>query len=282
MFDVSKSTMAKRAGLYGDTIEEGEERILIYGESGVGKTQLAAQWNRPVFMDVDRGENKYLSTHKIPRLFYPDDTNIFELLSADLQAIIAGRDYFDPDGGPYADRKTIVLDTVSKLNELLYFQAVDENSRLNVANDKAGFDEYGRLLRRHQIIGKYLKQIALKRGMAVIVTAWAKLEGDEQEKMTRDAKEAAQKSGFNKVRGMPSLVGAYRYQIAAEFTDVWFMERIAQGPTIRHVVWTQPHNGYYAKSRFALPPCIEIPPEGAYDKLIGLIGRTKPQEAPVA
>lgn len=272
MYDAEKSPMMKRSGIYGDTIEAGKERILLYGNAGVGKTQLAAQWPDPLFLDIDRGENKFLATHKFPYQSYKDETQIFQNLTLDLKNAIGHKDMFDPEGGPYAGKKTLIMDTVTKLNEMLYFQAIEESDKnLDPAEDKATFTEYNKLLRRHQIVGKYIKQLALSCDMAVIVTALAKLEGAEDERLKREQADVNLKAGFDRIVGMPDLVGAYRYKICAEFTDVWYMEY--SGNPLKRTLWTQPHNGYFAKSRFAMPASIEVPSEGVYEKIMGLLGR---------
>jgi hypothetical protein len=278
VYDPSKSIMAKRSGIFGDTIEAGKERILIYGKAGAGKSFLAAQWPKPLFLDIDKGENKFTASNKLPYMSYKDETQIFQNLSSDLRNAIAGKDMFDPEGGPFADRQTLVMDTVTKLNEMLYFQVIEDSEKnLDPADDKATYTEYNKLLRRHQIIGKLLKQLALSRNLAVIVLALDKLEGAEDEKLKREAAEAGMKSGFDRIVGMPDLVGAYRYKICAEFTDVWYLDY--SGNPLKRTLWTVPHNGYFAKSRFALPASIEVPTEGAYEKLMGLMGRAAKSQA---
>jgi hypothetical protein len=272
VYDPSKSIMAKRSGIFGDTIEAGKERIVIYGGSGVGKNYLSAQWPKTIFLDIDKGENRLMASNKLPYLSYKDETQIFQNLTADLRNAIAGKDMFDPEGGPFADRQTLVMDSVTKLNEMLYFQVIGESeNNLDPADDKATYTEYNKLLRRHQIIGKLLKQIALTRNMAVIVLALDRLEGAEDEKLKREKKDQGVQSGFDRIVGMPDLVGKYRYKISAEFTDVWHLEY--SGNPLKRTLWTVPHNGYFAKSRFALPASIDVPTEGAYEKLMGLMGR---------
>jgi hypothetical protein len=260
-YNPETSRFKARIGTYGNAVEAGEKRILVYASSGAGKTQFAASAPAPLFLDCDLGENKYLADHHIPRLTYKGDENIYETITADLRAAIAAQDIFDADGGPYADRKTLVLDSWTKLNELLLSQACKANS-IDQAVDRPGFDEYRMLQCRQQIIMKYLKQLSLARGFTIIVTALPMLEGSEDEKLKRDDKDANKKFGFDKIVGVPNMIGKYRYAIGAEFTDVYYMEVVPAAHPIRRI-WTQPHAGYFAKSRLGMPPSIDLPDNGS-------------------
>lgn len=272
MYDPEKSSMAKRASIYGDTIARGAPRILIYGEFGVGKTLLAGQWPAPLFLDCDLGENKYLSDHQIPNLSYKDGSTIYEMMTADLRAAIAGRDMFDPEGGPYADRKTVVLDSWSKLNEMVIDQVLVED-HVEVTDEKAAWDHYMRALARQRIISKLAKQLSMTRGITFIATALSVIEGSEEEKLKREKEDASVKAGFSRIVGWPDLVGKYRYKIGAEFTDVWYYEQ-DQRTGVR-TLWTRPHNGFKAKSRLDLPGKIENP---TYEIIAGLMAKAKPRD----
>lgn len=121
-------------------------KALIYGEPGSGKTKFAATAPKPLIIDCENSSEvlgdwpDLLAEAKIVRL------KKWEALDAILQAIQAG----DP---AYADRETLVIDTVSELqrrnlDELLDSKAAVDSSRSRFLAHQQDYKQSGEMMRR--------------------------------------------------------------------------------------------------------------------------------------
>lgn len=121
-------------------------KALIYAEPGAGKTVFAATAPKPLIIDTENSTEvlgdwpELLAEAKIVRLVK------WEHLDALIQAIRAG----DP---AFADRQTLVLDTVSELqrrnlDELLDFKAGIDKSRNRFLAHQGDYKESGEMMRR--------------------------------------------------------------------------------------------------------------------------------------
>ncbi len=255
MYDATKTRWGKVIQHYG--AEENPRGLLelIYGEFGSGKTSYAASAKDCLFIDVDRGDNIATRAAEHPYKTFEID-GLYENVKLFMRDMLDRKDVFDPEGGPYAGVKTLVIDSWTKLNEGLL---VEIAGRDILEQSRPDWDAYMRLKNRQVFLMGLLKEIAYKRGINIIVTALPVLEGDEAEKMKRDEKKASIKSGFSQVRGMPNLVGGYKKIIGAEFDEVHFLETYQAASGVVRRMWTVPHNDYLAKSRLGLPSSIENP-----------------------
>lgn len=85
------------------------EKIIIYGESGIGKTTLAAGApGLPVFLGLDDGGRKIRNPHTGEPVLAVQNVTTFD----DLRAVIQNHALFD-------GHKVVVIDTVTKVEEIM-------------------------------------------------------------------------------------------------------------------------------------------------------------------
>lgn len=250
-FDPATSKFAIQ--VYGKQETKLGRKTIIYGMFGTGKTTLAASWPSPLFIDTDFGENEALVKLGIPYLS-PPRSRFFLSIKDLIASWIEKRDVFDPDGGPYAQCKTLVIDTWTKLNATILEEAARENNR-DLTKTKASFTDWGLLRSRQFAIMDALTQLCEYRGIDVVITAQPAVMGDEME----DAKKSeTDGEGYSQVIGMPALTGGYKRAFGADVSELYYVE-VVQGATPVRRIWTVPHGGYYAKTRIGLPATLSLP-----------------------
>lgn len=256
-YDPQKSKWAPQVHTYGETELRGS-RTLVYGESGSGKTTLAATWPKPFFIDLDLGENEETRQRKL-NYIYLKPRGIFTTLKALLEDFLMRRDIFDQDGGPQADRETIVIDTWTKVNTFILADlcgsAVGAKSIIDVANDRPTIAQYGFLASRQDAIVSILKEISMQ-GRHVVITCLPMVEGSEEEKKTA-SKSSEMKTTYEDVVGIPNLVGKFKWQIGAEFDEQYYLRQADQGP--QRYLHTQRYGIWRAKTRRKMPAVITNP-----------------------
>lgn len=261
-FDPTKSVF--NIQVYGKQKLRPGRKYIIYGMFGSGKTSLAASFPKPIFIDTDFGENVALVEQGIPYITPPRE-RYYHTVYNFVKNWINGTDVFDADGGPFADRRTLVIDTWTKLNAVLLEEAAKEGGR-DLTKTKATFTDWGLLRSRQFAIMDTITQLCEYKGVDVVITAQPAVLGDEME----EAKKGDDADGYNQVVGMPSLIGGYKRSFGADTSELWYLEVIQAANPVRRL-WTQPRNSYYAKTRIGLPPSIDLPPTGQYDKIKGLM-----------
>lgn len=260
-FDPAKSKF--NVQVYGKQAIKPGRKYIIYGMFGVGKTTLAATWPDPIFIDTDFGENTKLVELGVPYIS-PRRESYFSDMVEFIKAWLNGSDVFDADGGPYADRKTLVIDTWTKLNRALLEEAARQNPKVgDLSRNKATFTEWGLLGSRQFAIMELVTQLCERKGVDVVITAQPTVIGDEME----EARRQDDSEGYSQVIGMPSLVGGYKRGFGADVSDLYYLEIMQAATPIRRL-WTQPRNAYYAKTRLGLPPYVDNP---TYPTLRGLM-----------
>lgn len=113
-----------------DTAAEGE-RIILYGDSGMGKTTLAALLKRPVFIPLDRGSSKILHPVTGEPLKYVEGIDTFD----DFRDVLRQHDLFE-------DRDDVVIDTGTLIDPLALRWTIE-----NIPHEKGypitGIESYG-------------------------------------------------------------------------------------------------------------------------------------------
>ena len=142
---------------------EGEgEKIIVYGPSGIGKTTLAAMAPNAVFIGVDDGGRKIANPLTGEPIQAIDGVETFQ----DVLDVLA-------QDGLFADDATIVLDTVTKLEELIqnHIMATTPVSGKTVTSfRKYGWDGPDLILDQYRILMAALDQHA-RAGRNIILLA---------------------------------------------------------------------------------------------------------------
>lgn len=220
-------------------------RVLAYGDSGSGKTHFIGTFPKVFIINTDEG----LLTLKDAPTFRgvtigPKDP-AFSWTWDILQQIKARKGPFSSEG-PYGDTQTLAIDSITKLSKYL----LDESMRARAKNpleDKAEFDDWGRLRSRLENIGRMLQSL----DMNVVITAIAQIEKND---VTGD------------FVGGPMVDGRYRDLIAADFDESYYLE-CAGGKEPTYRAHFRKYKWFNAKSRLGLREIMEDP---SYEKIAKL------------
>jgi hypothetical protein len=214
-------------------------RVMVYGAMGVGKTQFAGTFPKPVFIDTDKGG---MTLRRVHAPFVPcyETRGIVKRVFEILKAAETRTAAFAPDGA-FADRETIVLDSASVFSNTALSDYIWATGK-NPMETKASYDEYGKLLNTQIELGKTLKRLSSQYN--IVVTALVDVNKDEN---------------TGSMYGGPLLVGGYRQLIGADFDEVYYLATEGSKDSIKHVAYTAKTGIYDAKTRLALPYRLENP-----------------------
>ena len=204
-------------------------RCLLYGGSGSGKTTLAGSFPKPFFIDTDRGMRSItVAGAKFLRL---PETGAFATMLAILTDVKNARGPFGP-GGKFADRQTIVIDSISALaDEYLMAEIMRENKR-DPQVENAQRDDYGRLKIALTQLGNLIKDISDTHN--VVVTA---LVEEEKDDLT------------GTLEGKPLMTGKYRDIIGAVFDEEYYLEDAEMMGKYDYKLYAARYKHFEAKSR---------------------------------
>lgn len=213
-------------------------RLLVYGETGVGKTRLAGTFPDPFFLDADRGLRTLKGSHFPFVPLIPGERTFRKTMDV-LRSIRDKNAPFDK-----LSVKTIVLDSLTELAQMLLIESMKYPSGKGTSRDitleKPQWDDYSRIGARLDAIMMLCKDL----GLHVVATAGAKLDKDE---VTGD------------FVGEPAIVGGYRRVVGHKFDEFFYMEpKKVKGDEI-YYAYTKRYKYYAAKSRDDRPGVIENP-----------------------
>lgn len=214
-------------------------RALVYGPSGIGKTTFCASFPNCFFLDCDRGgltlRNRHIPAIEIERretVF----TTVWEILSCLKNK--TGPFKTNPD---LANIETLVIDSWSNLNDFILTDAmlhtpksVNKSSvTTDPNNDKADFEDWGRLLQRQISIVSLLKDLE----MNVLVTAGSGVDKDSNGMFI----------------GGPVMKGSFDREIPFAFDEIYYLASTPAQEGVHRALYTGPYTYYTAKSRLGLP-----------------------------
>jgi len=231
----------------GYTDEEGSStiRLLVYGETGVGKTRLAGTFPYPFFLDADRGLRTLKGNHFPFVPFSPGERTYRKAMDV-LRSIRDKKPPFDK-----ITVETVVIDSLTELAQMLLIESMKYPSGKGVSrditNEKPQWDDYSRIGARLDSLMMTCKDL----GLNVVATAGAKLDKDEV-------------SG--EFIGEPAIVGGYRRIVGHKFDEFFYMEPKKVKGDEFYYAYTKRYKYYAAKSRDDRPGVIENP---TYERLFG-------------
>ena len=219
---------ADEIGFYDDPSAQ-NIRLLLYGETGSGKTKLASTFPQPFFIDTDKG-GKTLKKLKVPNIKLIRENKTYEELMDILHKIKNKEEPFD------FKIETIVFDSLTSLAKFLivdilkYPRIVGRPSK-DITKAKVEWDDYTLLSAELEAIMKYIQDI----GLNVVGTCGVKLEKDEVT------------GGYI---GLPDILGGFRNSIGYEFDEMYHMEvKKKSGDTVEYITHFQKSGYFVAKSR---------------------------------
>lgn len=123
-------------------------KILVYGDSGSGKTYFAGTFPDPLFLDLEDGMRSLLQLNRnIKR--YPKNP------AAVITEISQVKQFYDivraikPAEAPF---KTIVIDSMNELQILVMEQSIKSNQANRIYDDQPTQGDYGKLARDMQVL----------------------------------------------------------------------------------------------------------------------------------
>lgn len=209
-----------------DTIEtptDGPGFVTIFGDAGTGKTSLAATFPNPIFIRAEDGL-KAVPAEKRPKAF-PLLRNAQDLWDQVTALIKEPHDY-----------KTLVIDSVSKLDVLFTEEIMKTDGKNNLAQCAGGFGAgFQVLFGMHQRLRKACQVLQDKRGMNIVFIAHADVDKIEPPDMAGYSKYVMKITGNSKVNCADpyvndvDVVGFVRLQTFSKGSDGEVKKAVSTG-----------------------------------------------------
>lgn len=260
-----RTEVISRLGSVKRGVIQAPDRICFYGDNGVGKTTLAAGAPDPIFIDVENGSGHL----DVPRYQFRDDADGH-----------VPRTYAEFEAGivdlatTKHDYKTVVIDTMDKLEGLLWQHMVERDSGSSRLKGRQilGLEDYG-FGKGHEYAVDEWRKLLLKfdalraRGLMVIVLAHAQVKAfknPEGEDYDRWSLRMHAKAG-GLIKEWVDVNGFVRFEeVSSKLDPKDKTERARGASTGRRLLCTERQAAYDAKSRWAIPAEIELPSENPW------------------
>lgn len=128
-FGIWEPTTAKKPGY----------KILVYGTSGSGKTHFAASFPEPLFIDLEGG---MLGVSKFKPLRFPKDPS--RVVESVDELIEIGKYLREQLDGGKASFKTVVIDSLNELQDLVMANVLQEFDAKRQYDDQPTQSDYGK------------------------------------------------------------------------------------------------------------------------------------------
>lgn len=136
--------LAGKLELHEGKFDKNEAKVLVYGESGVGKTVFSSTWPEVVFLNIDKG------LASVKKKVYS-----FEIES--WPDLITAAEYLEQGNHPF---KTIVLDSMNELQNISMVNVVGTYRDVRRSyNTLPGIGDYGKMLDDVDKMIRYLRSL---------------------------------------------------------------------------------------------------------------------------
>lgn len=240
--------------------QDGPGFVTIFGDAGTGKTSLAATFPDPIFIRAEDGL-KAVPSDKRPKAF-PLLRNAQDLWDQ-ITALIKEEHNF----------KTLVIDSVSKLDVLFTEEIMKNDGKNNLAQCAGGFGAgFQVLFGMHQRLRKACQVLQEKRGMNIVFLAHADVDKIEPPDMAGYSKYVMKITGNSKVNCADpyvndvDVVGFIRLQTFSKGADGEVKKAVSTGAR-ELVAFATAAN--VSKNRFGITS--PIPVELGVNPLAGLV-----------
>ena len=194
--------------------------VLIYGQPGIGKTNLGVSAPNAVLFDYDGGVQRINGAHQVATL----QPTSWEDTNAALKEIAE----------EMPEVQTIVIDTVGKMLDYMSAYIIRNDAKMAMRDGSLSLKGYGV---RKQMFVNFIKQLALM-GKNVIFIAHEREERRGEETFKR-----------------PEIGGSSANDLIKELDLVGYMYAIGK----ERVITFDPAEYYYAKNTCNLPAAIKLP-----------------------
>lgn len=223
-------------------------RFVLYGVAGVGKTTLAADAPRPIFLDTEDGSGGV----DCERYSFRDGADGHVARSYE-EVLAAIADLTDHDH-PF---KTVVIDTLDALEALLWAHMCQRDRKTGI--EAYGYGKgYVAAVEEWRELAHRLDTLRVRRGVHVVLLGHAKIatfknpEGEDYDRF----EPGIDKRAGAVIRGWCDVMGLCRYEdVVKKDSDTKRARGLATG---YRLVAFQRSAAFYAKSRLPLPKEIEL------------------------
>jgi hypothetical protein len=136
-------------GTWDDTTAEDKGwKILVYGDSGSGKTYFAGTFPDPLFLDLEDGMRSLLPLKRNIKRYPKSPAQQITTLD-EVKAFYQIVKKIKPEDAPF---KTIVIDSLNELQILVLENSVKTNPAQRIYDDQPTMQDYGKLARDMQTL----------------------------------------------------------------------------------------------------------------------------------
>lgn len=198
-------------------------KVLIYGQPGIGKTTLALSADNPVLIDLDQGMDRVDPRFQVPSLQAQNYGEVLSLLQSN----------------EINEFRTIVIDTLGKLVDMMAEHIIKTNSKMGQRNGALTQQGYGVLKSEFR---SFFKLVASKNKSIIFVA-------HEAEKREKDS------ANEDITVKRPDVVGSSGKELIKELDIMGYMQMRGNKRSITF----SPQENAYAKNSLGIDDYLQVP-----------------------